>query len=52
MADPTTAAPRDDGGADHDTEAHPRGTLVLMLLYLVLTVAMWGYLYAMLMGRG
>lgn len=51
MADkqPTGAA---SAATTHDEEGHPRGTLLLMLLFLVMIVAMWGYMYLLLLGRG
>jgi hypothetical protein len=45
-----TTAPR--GGTDHGEDVHPRGTLFLMLIFVVLIVAMWGYMYLMMLGRG
>ena len=33
-------------------EHNPRGTMLLMLLYLIVIVAMWGYIYMMMVGRG
>ena len=33
-------------------EEHPRGTMLLMLLYLIMIVAMWGYIYVVMVQRG
>lgn len=33
-------------------EHNPRGTMLLMLLFLILIVAMWGYMYMLMIGRG
>lgn len=40
----------DATGAPH--EEHPRGTLVLMLGFLALTAALWGWVYVLLLSRG
>jgi hypothetical protein len=37
--------------AEHD-EPHPRGTMFLMMLFLIAIVAMWGYIYLMMLQRG
>lgn len=37
--------------AGQEVEEPPRGTLVLMLLFLGATVVMWFYIYFMLLGR-
>jgi hypothetical protein len=35
---------------DHVEEGeHPKGTLFLMLLFLIAMVAMWGYIYVLMM---
>jgi hypothetical protein len=36
----------------HTAEEHPRGTLVLMLLFIVVIIVLWVSMYLMLMGRG
>ena len=41
-----------EGAQSAHEEEHPRGTLFLMLLFLVMIVAMWGYLYLLLLARG
>jgi hypothetical protein len=33
-------------------EEHPRGTMLLMLLYLIVIIAMWGYIYVVMVQRG
>lgn len=33
-------------------DGHPRGTLFLMLLFLVSIAAMWAYMYVLLLERG
>jgi len=36
---------------EHEHEEQPRGTLLLMLLFLVATIGMWFYIYNMLLSR-
>jgi hypothetical protein len=36
----------------HGEEEHPRGTMLLMMLFLILIVGMWGYVYLMMLNRG
>lgn len=38
------AGPADEDGAE-ESEDHPRGTLFLMLIFLMVLVALWGYVY-------
>ena len=57
VAADTEPAPRqedhDEAGADGEEEmAHPKGTLFLMLLYLMLIIALWGYMYLVMIERG
>lgn len=33
-------------------EENPRGTMLLMMLFLILIVGMWGYVYVIMLGRG
>lgn len=33
-------------------EEHPRGTLFLLLVYLMMIVGMWGWVYYIMLGRG
>ena len=51
MTDEHARAGREPAGAEHEPEEQPRGTLLLMLLFLVATVVMWFYIYTMLLGR-
>lgn len=37
--------------APHEEE-NPRGTMLLMMLFLILIVGMWGYVYLIMLGRG
>jgi hypothetical protein len=37
---------------EHGAEEHPRGTLVLMLLFIVVIFVAWVSIYLLLMGRG
>lgn len=37
--------------AGHRAEEPPKGTMVLMLLFLVATIVMWSYIYFLLLGR-
>jgi hypothetical protein len=50
---PTDDAATDDGPVtdDFNGEEHPRGTLFLMLLLLILISAMWGYVYLEMIAR-
>ena len=52
MSDPEATAPVGADESGHDEGGHPRGTLLLMLLFLVMIVGMWGYMYLMMLGRG
>jgi hypothetical protein len=40
------------GQVQKHAEGHPRGTLFLMLLFLVSIAAMWAYMYVLLLERG
>ncbi len=43
----------DDDRALREAESQPpRGTLFLMLLFLMAFFGMWGYLYFLMLGRG
>lgn len=45
--------PEDRHGPPEDgVDDHPRGTMLLTLLFLMLIVAMWGYIYMLMLGRG
>jgi hypothetical protein len=35
--------------AQHEDGEHPKGTLFLMLLFLIAMVAMWGYIYVLML---
>lgn len=39
------------GHTPHE-EPHPRGTLTLLLIYLVVIIGLWGSVYLMLLQRG
>jgi len=52
LANTTPVGPGTSGSGVEEHEAHPRGTLFLMLMFLILIVAMWGYIYLMMLGRG
>jgi uncharacterized protein YqhQ len=52
MPDSTTGEPRDPRKEEvtpeqeeQESEDHPRGTLFLMLIFLMILVALWGYVY-------
>ncbi len=38
--------------SDSGSEPHPRGTLFLMLLFLISIAAMWAYMYLIMLERG
>lgn len=40
----------DDAGAEESGEAHPRGTLFLMLLFLALIAVLWIWMYVILVA--
>ena len=42
------AADEKDGATEQE---HPRGTVVLMMLFLFMIVAMWGWIYMILLQR-
>ena len=44
-----TAAPSEKHASE--AESHPRGTLFLMLLFLISIAAMWAYMYLILLER-
>lgn len=41
----------DRGEPEHEAEEQPRGTFLLMLLYLLLVAALWGFVYYTLIER-
>lgn len=39
--------------SDHDDgQFHPRGTVILMILFFFTIVTLWGYVYLTLVGQG
>lgn len=48
--DQRTGLPTDE--SESGAESHPRGTLFLMLLFLIAIAAMWSYMYLILLERG
>lgn len=50
MNDEKRADRPDENGAS-GAESHPRGTLFLMLLFLISIAAMWSYMYLIMLGR-
>jgi len=49
MTDIDDTAESDEGHEDH--EEHPRGSLLLLSLYMLLIAAMWIWAYVLLIGR-
>ncbi len=45
------ARPAADSQEETREEAHPRGTLFLMLVFLIMIIAFWGYLYVVMLER-
>ncbi|HEY8448143.1 MAG TPA: hypothetical protein VIL01_13645 [Thermomicrobiales bacterium] len=41
----------DHGEPNHEAEEQPRGAFVLMLLYLLVTAALWAFVYYTLIDR-
>ena len=42
----------EDPDEHHDEEHNTQGTMVLMLLFLVLTIGVWGTMFLLLLERG
>ncbi len=45
---PGISTPRTDSTDDHE---HPRGTLFLMILFLIMIIGFWTYVYVLLLER-
>lgn len=41
-----------DADTGHEEEAHPKGSLFLLALFLVMVAVMWAFAYAELIARG
>lgn len=53
MADTNPKSPISESHHQSDEPAsHPTGTLVLMTLFILLIIVLWGYMYVLLLGRG
>ncbi len=44
--------PRDDGDTFKADEFKPRGTVAYLIVYALVTIALWGTVYLTLLGRG
>ena len=50
-AESTLSASQHSSEEAHE-HPHPRGTLMVALIFLVVLIAFWGYMYALLLLRG
>jgi hypothetical protein len=49
---PTPVAPTPEGGEmEPEIEEHPRGTFVIMMIYLVIIIGLWGAIYIAVLQR-
>ncbi len=40
-----------EGGSPVDHVGHPRGTLLVMLVFLMMMIGLWGYVYVLMLER-